>query len=239
MSKVSCSCKATKAYFSTSSCTVLIGAGVPHVAVHALHAGLLAHVVPDKHAHFNSSPPSPHQQFFLPIHLAAGAMADRPGSSLPAFPRPARPRSGQASYSPRWRVQPSNAQLLIYLALAVTLAALLVLTGVTLTVASVVLVVLAPLLLLISPLWAPVAVVAIVAGGALLFGCSLTVFALGAGTWAHRHLTGRHPVGARRAGYAYGYARGRGRFAGAGGLVTGYHGQGQGYDRMKDAVPGA
>ncbi|KAI4965632.1 hypothetical protein ZWY2020_051231 [Hordeum vulgare] len=153
---------------------------------------------------------------------------------LPAFPRPAGPRSGQASPSTRRRVQASNAQLLVYLALAVTLAALLVLTGVTLTVASVVLVVLAPLLLLSSPLWAPVAVVAIVAGGALLFGCSLTVFALGAGTWAHRHLTGRHPVG-----YAYGYARGRGRFGGAGGHVTGYHRQGHGYDRMKDAVSGA
>ncbi|EMS60310.1 Protein CHUP1, chloroplastic [Triticum urartu] len=126
-------------------------------------------------------------------------------------------------------------QLLVYLALAVSLAALLVLTGVTLTVASVVLVVLAPLLLLTSPLWAPVTVVAIVSVGALLFGCSLTVFALGAGTWAHRHLTGRHPVGARRVGYA----RGRGRFAGAGGHATGYHGQVQGYDRMKDAVPGA
>ncbi|KAM3350167.1 hypothetical protein ACQJBY_022761 [Aegilops geniculata] len=176
-----------------------------------------------------------HQQFYLPIHLAALAMADRPGSSLPAVPRPARPRSGQVSYSPRRRVQPSNAQLLVYLALAVTLTALLVLAGVTLTVASVVLVVLAPLLLLTSPLWAPVAVVAIVSGGALLLGCSLTVFALGAGTWAHRQLTGRHPVGGRRVGYA----RGRGRFAGVGGHATGYHGQGQGYDRMKDAVPGA
>ncbi|XP_037406038.1 oleosin-like [Triticum urartu] len=172
---------------------------------------------------------------FAPIHLAALAMADRPGSSLPAVPRPVRPRSVQASYSPRRRVHPSNAQLLVYLALAVSLAALLVLTGVTLTVASVVLVVLAPLLLLTSPLWAPVTVVAIVSVGALLFGCSLTVFALGAGTWAHRHLTGRHPVGARRVGYA----RGRGRFAGAGGHATGYHGQVQGYDRMKDAVPGA
>ncbi|XP_037413330.1 oleosin-like [Triticum dicoccoides] len=165
-------------------------------------------------------------------------MADQPGSSLPVVARPARLRSGQASYSSRRRVHPSNAQLLVYLALAVTLAALLVLTGVTLTVASVVLVVLvvlAPLLLLTSPLWAPVAVVAIVSGGALLFGCSLTVFALRASTWAHRRLTGRHPVGARRVGYA----RGRGRFAGAGGHATGYHGQGQGYDRMKDAVPGA
>jgi hypothetical protein len=134
------------------------------------------------------------------------------------LPRPARPRSGLAStetpYSFRRRVQlqlhsPANSgtQLLVFLALAVTLAALLVLAGVTLTVGFVVLVAISPLLLITSPLWAPMALVAVVAEGALLFGCGLAVFALGAGTWAYRHLTRRHPVGAHRVGYSDDYGR--------------------------------
>jgi hypothetical protein len=174
-------------------------------------------------------------------------MADRPGGSLPVLPRPARPRNGLASTESsnpfRRRVQPhaptsSDAQLIVFLALAVTLAALLVLAGVTLTVGFVALVAVSPLLLITSPLWAPLGLLAIVAEGALLFGCGLAVLALGAGTWAHRRLTGRHPVGAHRVGYAYD-APGRGRFAGMSGHGTNHHGRGTGGRRRKDAAPGA
>ncbi|KAK1626549.1 hypothetical protein QYE76_000864 [Lolium multiflorum] len=59
------------------------------------------------------------------------------------------------------------------------------------------------LLLITSPLWAPLGLLAIVTEGALLLCSGLAVLALGAGTWAHRRLTGRHPVGAHRVGYAY------------------------------------
>uniref|UniRef100_A0ACD5VF71 Uncharacterized protein n=1 Tax=Avena sativa TaxID=4498 RepID=A0ACD5VF71_AVESA len=167
-------------------------------------------------------------------------MADRPGGSLP---RPARPRSGLATAeSFHHRVQPhapasSNAQFLVSLALAVSLAALLFLATVTLTVGLVALVAISPLLFITSPLWAPLAVVAIVAGCALLFAYGLAVFALGTGTWAHRHLTGRHPVGTHLVGYADD-ARGRtGQFMGAGSHGTSHYVQG--YGRTKDAAPGA
>ncbi|XP_047056997.1 oleosin-like [Lolium rigidum] len=171
-------------------------------------------------------------------------MTDRPGGSLPAFPRPARPRSALASSNPfRRRVQPhapasSDAQLIVFLALAVSLDALLVLAGVTLTVGFVALVAVSPLLLITSPLWAPLGLLAIAAEGALLLGCGLAVLALGAGTWANRRLTGRHPVGAHRVGYAYD-APGRGRFAGVAGHGTNHHGRGTGGRRRKDAAPGA
>ncbi|CAM0881873.1 unnamed protein product [Alopecurus aequalis] len=168
-------------------------------------------------------------------------MADRPGpgGSLPAMLRPALPRRGLAStvfsYSSYARAN-SNTQLPVFLALAVTLAAFLVLAGVTLTVGIVALVVISPLLLITSPLWAPLALVAIAAGGAMLFGCGLAVFALSVGTWAHRHLAGRHPVGAHRVGYSSD-ARGRVRFAGAARHGTNHYGHG--YGRRKDAAPKA
>ncbi|XP_051225149.1 oleosin-like [Lolium perenne] len=177
---------------------------------------MLPRAVPDKHAHLSSSALSPDEQrsdsIFSSTFRLARAMADRPGGSLPALPRPARSRNGlastESSYPFRRRVQPhapasSDGQLLVFLAFAVTLAALLVLAGVTLTVGFVALVAISPLLLITSPLWAPLGLLAIVAEGALLLGCGLAVLALGAGTWAHRRLTGRHPVGAHRVGYAY------------------------------------
>ena len=165
--------------------------------------GVPPEAVPDKLAHFNSSAPSPDEQrsnsIFSSISQLHRAMADRPGGSLPALLRPAGPRSGGlawtgSSYSFHARADSNNAQLPIFFALAVTLAAFLVLAGVTLSVAIVALVVISPLLIITCPLWAPLALVAIAAVGAMPFGCSLAVFALGAGTWAHRHLTGRHPV---------------------------------------------
>ncbi|KAJ1284516.1 hypothetical protein BS78_03G210100 [Paspalum vaginatum] len=136
-------------------------------------------------------------------------------------------------------------QLLGFLALAVTLTALLVLAGVTVTGALAALVLLSPLVLLTVPLWAPVAVVASLAGAASLLACCAGVAAAAAATWAHRYFTGRHPVGAHRV-ESERYSGG-GTVADVASRVRGYydayareHG---GYPRprarIKDAAPGA
>ncbi|KAG2590430.1 oleosin-like [Panicum virgatum] len=91
-----------------------------------------------------------------------------------------------------------STQLLGFLALAVTLTALVVLVGVTLAGALVALVLLSPLVLLTAPLWAPAAAAVFLAGAASLLACCAGAAAVAAGTWAHRYLTGRHPVGAHR-----------------------------------------
>ncbi|RLN21742.1 hypothetical protein C2845_PM07G17030 [Panicum miliaceum] len=91
-----------------------------------------------------------------------------------------------------------STQLLGFLALAVNLTALVVLAGVTLAGALAALVLLSPLLLLTAPLWAPAAAAVFLAGAASLLACCAGAAAVAAGTWAHRYLTGRHPVGAHR-----------------------------------------
>ncbi|XP_066309272.1 oleosin-like [Miscanthus floridulus] len=189
-------------------------------------------------------------------------MADRP---LPgpraALPSPAAARRGHASSSTERQqrsllgsavqtfhhVHGSTQHLLGFLALAVTLTALLVLAGVTLTAA---LVLLSPLVLLTVPLWAPVAVVALLTGAASLLACCAGVAAVAVGTWAHRYFTGRHPVGAHRVESAADhdhYARG-GTVADVASRVRGYYDayarEYGGYPprshaRVKDAAPGA
>lgn len=184
-------------------------------------------------------------------------MADRPPPGpRAALPSPAAARRGDASSSTERQhsllgraVQTFHAhgstQLLGFLALAVTLTALLVLVGVSLAA----LVLLSPLALLTVPLWAPVAVAVLLAGAASLLACCAGVAAVAAGTWAHRYFTGRrrHPVGAHRVESADHYARG-GTVADVATRVRGYydayareHG---GYPprphaRVKDAAPGA
>ncbi|CAL4962414.1 unnamed protein product [Urochloa decumbens] len=144
----------------------------------------------------------------------------------------------------------SSTQLLGFLALAVTLTALVVLAGVTLAGAAAALVLLSPLALLTFPLWAPVAVVAFVAAAASLLACCAGVAAAAAGTWAHRYVTGRHPAGGARRGRAEPTPpRVGGAVAEVASHVRGYydayareHG---GYPprpphaRVKDAAPGA
>jgi hypothetical protein len=190
-------------------------------------------------------------------------MADRP----PPGPRAALPsptaRRGHASSSTE-REQHSllgravqtfhhvhgSTKLQGFLALAVTLTALLVLAGVTLTAALAALVLLSPLVLLTVPLWAPVAVVALLTGAASLLACCAGVAAVAAGTWAHRYFTGRHLVGAHRVESAADhdhYARG-GTVADVASRVRGYYDayarEYGGYPprphaRVKDAAPGA
>ncbi|CAO1945304.1 unnamed protein product [Urochloa humidicola] len=141
-----------------------------------------------------------------------------------------------------------STQLLGFLALAVTLTALVVLAGVTLAGALAAAVLLSPIALLTFPLWAPVAVVAFLAGGASLLACCAGAAAVAAGTWAHRYFTGRHPAGggARRVeppsrvggavaevashvrGYYDAYAREHGGFPPR-----------PPHARVKDAAPGA
>ncbi|XP_062185410.1 oleosin-like [Phragmites australis] len=179
-------------------------------------------------------------------------MADRPPPGPragAALPRPS--RRGQTSttdhHSLLGRAQPhvpSSTQLLGFLALAVTLTALLVLAGVTLTGALAALVLLSPLVLLTVPLWAPVAVVVFLTGPASLLACCAGVAAAAAGTWAYRYFTGRHPVDAHRLepvddsrstvvdvasrvrGYYDAYAREHGGYP-------------RPHGRVKDAAPGA
>jgi hypothetical protein len=130
-------------------------------------------------------------------------------------------------------------QLLGFLALAVTLTALVVLAGVTLAGAFAALVILSPLLLLTAPLWAPLAVAVFLAGAASLLACCA------AGTWAHRYLAGWHPVGAHRlettssGGAAVAEVASRVR-----GYYDAYAREHGGYPprphaRVKDAAPGA
>ncbi|BAD68757.1 unknown protein [Oryza sativa Japonica Group] len=168
-------------------------------------------------------------------------MADRPPAARAALPGPPRPLRGQAhtDLPLRRRIQHhayDSARLVGFLALAVTLAALLVLAGVTLTVAFVALVVLSPLLLLTSPLWVPMAAAVFVSGAASIIGWCLAVGAVAAGTWAYRYFTGRHrrPVGAHRVDYDVG--------AGTASGWMGYYAREYGARprvHVKDAAPGA
>ncbi|XP_002456040.2 oleosin 14.9 kDa [Sorghum bicolor] len=212
-------------------------------------------------------PPSPSDQRTLPFHpLSRLAMADRPPlGPRAAPPSPTAARRGHASASAERQqrsllgravqtfhhVHGSTTQLLGFLALAVTLTALLVLAGVTLTAALAALVLLSPLVLLTLPLWAPVAVAALLTGAVSLIACCAGVAAVAAGTWAHRYFTGRHPVGgAHRVESAADhdhYARG-GTVADVASRVRGYYDayarEYGGYPprphaRVKDAAPGA
>ncbi|CAO2179013.1 unnamed protein product [Urochloa humidicola] len=141
-----------------------------------------------------------------------------------------------------------STQLLGFLALAVTLTALVVLAGVTLAGALAAAILLSPLALLTFPLWAPLALAALVACAASLLACCAGVAAVAAGTWVHRYFTGRHPAGggARRVeppsrvggavaevashvrGYYDAYAREHGGFPPR-----------PPHARVKDAAPGA
>ncbi|KAL6842639.1 hypothetical protein ACP4OV_027483 [Aristida adscensionis] len=178
-------------------------------------------------------------------------MADRPPpgprAALPR-PSPAAARRGHQAAAEHpsllQRAQAhvaGSAQLLGFLALAVTLTALLLLAGVTLAGALAALVFLSPLLLLTAPLWAPVAVVVSLTGAASLLACCVGVAAAAAGTWAHRYFTGRHLVGAHRAVEPQGDA-------GAASQAWGYYDYAREYGygrhprphaRVKDAAPGA
>ncbi|CAO2208813.1 unnamed protein product [Urochloa humidicola] len=146
-----------------------------------------------------------------------------------------------------------STQLLGFLALAVTLMALVVLAGVTLAgaVAVAAAVLLSPLALLTLPLWAPVAAAAFLAAAASLLACCAGVAAVAAGTWVHRYLTGRHPAvgGARRAEPPPSRAVGGAAVAEVASHVRGYYDayarQHGGFPprpphaRVKDAAPGA
>ncbi|NP_001147251.1 OLE-5 [Zea mays] len=187
-------------------------------------------------------------------------MADRPPPGPRAaalLPNPVTRRGHAASSTDRQHsllgraVQTLHAhgstQLLRFLALAVTLTALLVLASVTLTAALAALVLLSPLVLLTVPLWAPVAVLALLTGAASLVACCAGLAAVAAGTWAHRYFTGRYSVGAHRVQSADQYARG-GTVADVASRVRGYYDayarEYGGYpprphSRVKDAAPGA
>ncbi|CAO2204162.1 unnamed protein product [Urochloa humidicola] len=144
-----------------------------------------------------------------------------------------------------------STQLLGFLALAVTLMALVVLAGVTLAGAVAAAVLLSPLALLTLPLWAPVAAAAFLAAAASLLACCAGVAAVAAGTWVHRYLTGRHPAvgGARRAEPPPSRAVGGAAVAEVASHVRGYYDayarQHGGFPprpphaRVKDAAPGA
>ncbi|XP_022682879.1 oleosin 16 kDa [Setaria italica] len=180
-------------------------------------------------------------------------MADGPRASPP---RPAARRG----HAPQWtehqersligraaevlRAHGSTPQLLGFLALAVTLTALVVLAGVTLAGALAALVLFSPLVLLTAPLWAPVAVAVFLAAAASLLACCAGVAAVAAGTWAHRYLTGRHPVGAHRVETSSGGAAVAEVASRVRGYYDAYAREHGGYPprphaRVKDAAPGA
>ncbi|CAN6327185.1 unnamed protein product [Urochloa humidicola] len=157
------------------------------------------------------------------------AHGERPGNAPPDSP---------TSATLLRRVQthaPNSTQLVGFLTLLVSGAALLLLTGLTLTGAVVALVFLAPIALLTSPIWVPVAVLLAVLAAATISACGFAVAALAAGTWMYRYFTGRHPVGADRVDYA------RSRIADTASHVKDYAREYGGYlhSRAKDAAPGA
>uniref|UniRef100_A0A0E0JLP8 Oleosin n=1 Tax=Oryza punctata TaxID=4537 RepID=A0A0E0JLP8_ORYPU len=167
-------------------------------------------------------------------------MADGPPAGRAALPGPPRSRCGQVHTDVllRRRIQHhayDSARLVGFLALAVTLAAVLVLAGVTLTVAFVADIVLSPLLLLTSPLWVPMATAVFVSGAASIIAWCLAVGAVAAGTWAYQYFTGRHrPVSAHRVDYDVD--------AGTANGWMGYYAREYGARprvRVKDAAPGA
>lgn len=180
-------------------------------------------------------------------HAQQPCLARPPGL---ATRRRRRIASTRCSGAPSRRSTPTghgSTQLLRFLALAVTLTALLVLASVTLTAALAALVLLSPLVLLTVPLWAPVAVLALLTGVASLVACCAGLAAVAAGTWAHRYFTGRYSVGAHRVQSADQYARG-GTVADVASRVRGYYDayarEYGGYpprphSRVKDAAPGA
>lgn len=127
---------------------------------------------------------------------------------------------------------PNSTQVVGFLTLLVSGAALLLLTGLTLTGAVVALVFLGPLALLTSPIWVPVAFALLVLGAAALSACGFAVASLAAATWIYRYLTGRHPVGADRVDYA------RSQIATTASHVKDYA-RDYVHNRSKDAAPGA
>jgi hypothetical protein len=124
---------------------------------------------------------------------------------------------------------PNSTQVVGFLTLAVSGAAVLVLlTGLALTGAAVALVLLGPLALLTSPIWVPVAIALFVLAAAAVSTLGFVVVAVAAGTWTYRYVTGRHPVGADRVDYA------RSQIASTAREYGGYLHAG-----TKDAAPGA
>ncbi|KAG0459941.1 hypothetical protein HPP92_023069 [Vanilla planifolia] len=129
----------------------------------------------------------------------------------------------------------NSGQLVGFLALAISGAILLFLTGVTLAGAILCFIFLAPILLFTSPVWVPAAALAfgLFAATASVAGVVMGVAA--GGTWLYRYLTGRQPVGSDRVDYA------RTRIADTASHVKGYAREYGGYfqSRIKDAAPGA
>ncbi|WVZ99705.1 hypothetical protein U9M48_044966 [Paspalum notatum var. saurae] len=161
-------------------------------------------------------------------------MAERHARDIgerPGYPSPDSPSAATLLR----RVQthaPNSTQVVGFLALLVSGAVLLLLTGLTLTGAVVALVFLGPLALLTSPIWVPVAVALFVVAALALSTCGFVVAALALGTWTYRYLTGRHPVGADRVDYA------RSRIADTATHVKDYA-RDYVHSRSKDAAPGA
>ncbi|KAJ1264210.1 hypothetical protein BS78_09G245700 [Paspalum vaginatum] len=162
------------------------------------------------------------------------SMADRHVRDIgerPGYPSPDSPSAATLLR----RVQthaPNSAQVVGFLALLVSGAVLLLLTGLTLTGAVVALVFLGPLALLTSPIWVPVAVALFLVAALALSTCGFVVAGLALGTWVYRYLTGRHPVGADRVDYA------RSRIAHTATHVKDYA-RDYVHSRSKDAAPGA
>ncbi|RLM91674.1 OLE-5 [Panicum miliaceum] len=178
-----------------------------------------------------------------PRGAASPRPAARRGHAPPSAEHPQHSLIGRATEAFHVR---GSTQLLGFLALAVTLTALVVLAGVTLAGALAALVLLSPLVLLTAPLWAPAAAAVLLAGAASLLACCAGAATVAAGTWAHRYLTGRHPVGAHRV--AEPSSGGAAAVAEVASRVRGYydayareHGgfPRPPHARVKDAAPGA
>ncbi|KAK3024131.1 hypothetical protein RJ639_044386 [Escallonia herrerae] len=160
-------------------------------------------------------------------------MADR--GQPPRAPRPTTTSPGGAFLRKLQEHAPNSAQLIGFLALLISGAILLLLTGLTITTAVMGLIFFAPLLIISSPIWVPIGTVLFIAVAGVLSVCGFGVAAVVGLSWVYRYFRGLHPVGSDQFDYA------RSRIVDTASHVKDYAREYGGYlhGKVKDAAPGA
>ncbi|KAL9672576.1 hypothetical protein QQ045_028827 [Rhodiola kirilowii] len=130
---------------------------------------------------------------------------------------------------------PNSTQMLGILTLIITVAILLILSGITLTATVLGLIFFSPIILFSSPVWIPLAIFLFVTVASVLGLCGIGLGMVAGGSWMYKYFRGMNPPGAGRVDYA------RSRIVDTASHVKDYAKEYGGYlqSRVKDAAPGA
>uniref|UniRef100_A0A7N1A5M7 Oleosin n=1 Tax=Kalanchoe fedtschenkoi TaxID=63787 RepID=A0A7N1A5M7_KALFE len=130
---------------------------------------------------------------------------------------------------------PNSTQMLGILTLIITVAILLILSGITLTATVLALIFFSPIILISSPVWIPLAIFLFVAIASVLGLCGVGFSVVAGGSWMYKYFRGMNPPGAGRVEYA------RSRIVDTASNVKDYAKEYGGYlqRKVKDAAPGA